>query len=560
MSEPRTNALYYGDNLPILRGMPDSYVDLVYLDPPFNSNADYNAIFRDESGQRSDGQIKAFEDTWHWGPSAEEHYTFLTNSGLHKGRVPSEVTAIIGAFVAALGKNQMTAYLVEMTVRLVELRRILNDTGALYLHCDPTASHYLKIVLDAIFGPSSFLNEIIWKRAGAKNDYTQGADVYPRVHDVILFYARENSAERIFSQPLMPYSQEYVDNAYRLIEEGTGRRYQLTDLSAPGAGSRGHPQYEFMGVTRYWRYNKEKMEGLLAAGRVIQSGLGKVPRYKRYLDEGKGVPTGDVWTDIGPLQGQAAEKLGYPTQKPLALLERIISASSKPGDIVLDPFCGCGTAVAAAQKLGRKWIGIDVTYLSIAVMKKRMQDHFPELGKIEVIGAPTEVEGARRLAADEENGRYQFQWWALDQIGATPRGGDKKKGADGGIDGIITFSDVGGALQTVIVSVKSGGVEAKDVRELKAVVEREKAVIGVLVTLEEPSRPMRDEAVQAGSWHSDLYNKDYSKIQIITAKDIIEDAKQPHLPPLLAPQYRKAAQIKEQPGEQQAGLFQEVND
>jgi site-specific DNA-methyltransferase (adenine-specific) len=551
MSSLPTNVLFYGDNLPVLREMPDESVDLVYLDPPFNSNSDYSAIFRDESGQRSDAQIKAFEDTWHWGPSAQEHYDYLTNTGIHKGRISSEVTAIIAAVAVALGKNQMTAYLVEMTVRLAELRRILKPTGTIYLHCDPTASHYLKIVMDAIFGPDRMFAEIVWKRTTTHND----AKKWSPDHDVILVYTAGN--EFTFNPVYMPHDQEYTDTFYKNVDEH-GRRYSLDNIASPNP--RPNLTYVWRGnepPLKGWRYSLETMEKLFADGRIeLPKKPGGRPRVRRYLDEMKGTPPGDVWTDIRPISAHAKERLGYPTQKPLALLERIIEASSNPGDIVLDPFCGCGTAVAAAQKLGRRWVGIDLTYLSIAVMKKRMQDHYPELGKIEVIGAPTELEGARRLAADEENGRYQFQWWALDQIGATPRGGDKKKGADGGIDGLITFSDVGSALQSVIVSVKSGGVQAKDIRELNHVVEREKAVIGIFITLEEPSKPMKDEAAQAGSWHSDLYDKSYPKIQIITAREIIEENKMPDLPPLLAPQYRQAQRI-DAPVAAQDGLFDE---
>lgn len=460
-------------------------------------------------------------------------------------RVPEQVTAIIAAFVQALGKNQLTAYLVEMTIRLVELRRVLKDTGSLYLHCDPTASHYLKIVLDAIFGTNGFLAEIVWKRTTTHND----AKKWSPDHDVILVYTV--SADFTFNPVYMPHDQSYVDTFYRHVDD-KGRRYRLDNIASPNP--RPNLTYVWRGnepPSKGWRYSLDTMERLFAEGRIeLPRKTGGRPQVRRYLDEMKGTPPGDLWNDISPIGAQAAERLGYPTQKPLALLERIISASSNPGDIVLDPFCGCGTAVAAAQKLGRQWIGIDLTYLSIAVMKKRLQDHFPELGKIEVVGAPTELEGARRLAEDEENGRYQFQWWALDQIGATPRGGDKKKGADGGIDGIITFSDVGGSLQSVIVSVKSGGVQASDVRDLKAVVDREKAAIGVLVTLVAPTKPMRDEAVQAGTWRSELYDKEHRKIQIITAREILEEGKKPDLPALIAEQYRKAERIATKEGEQ----------
>jgi site-specific DNA-methyltransferase (adenine-specific) len=490
MTEPQANTLYYGDNLPILRGFPDDFVDLVYLDPPFNSNADYNAVFKDASGQRTDAQVKAFEDTWHWGPSAEEHYSFLTNTGLHKGQVSSGVTEIISAFVQAIGKSSLTAYLVEMTVRLVELQRVLKETGSLFLHCDPTASHYLKVILDAIFGEGRCRNEIIWAYRGGGVSKRW----FARKHDVIFFYSKGNTWT--FNSQYTPYSDATV-----AVTGRTGKRVNKTSID---------------------------------------------------LERGAHMP--DWWTDINALQTWSPERLGYPTQKPIALLERLIKAGSNEGDVVLDPFCGCGTAVAAAEALGRKWIGIDITYLSIAVMKSRLQDQYPALGKIKVIGAPTELEGARRLAADEENGRYQFQWWALDQIGATPHGTDKKKGADGGIDGVINFTGASG-MERVIISVKSGGVGVKDIRELQAVAERENAAIGVLVTLEDPSKPMRDEAAQAGSWHSDLYDKDYPRIQIITAKEIIEQAKLPHIPPLVAAQYRKAVQAKASTGAQQTELF-----
>lgn len=579
MTGPQANKLYYGDNLPILRGFPDECVDLIYLDPPFNSDADYNAIFKDESGKRTDAQVKAFEDTWHWGPSAEEHYAFLTNTGLHKGRVPEEVTGIIAALVQALSKGDLTAYLVEMTVRLVELRRVLKETGSLYLHCDPTASHYLKVILDSIFGPSYFRSEIIWRRTNSHNKTTQQ---YGGIHDTIFYYTKSNTYP--FHPGSRPYTKGYIEARFKNTD--ARGRYQLNYLTGPGV-RHGESGREWRGFdptrnARHWAipaslrsFLKDRGEGMTSHEQleamfsqdliVFPKKEGGQPMYKQYV--GAGTPYQDIWAfqpntsgvlyesaehidqDVKYLESEA-EKLGYPTQKPLGLLERIILSSSEPGDLILDPFCGCGTAVAASQKLGRKWIGIDLTYLSIAVMKKRLQDHFPELGKIEVIGAPTELEGARRLAADEENGRYQFQWWALDQIGATPRGGDKKKGADGGIDGIITFSDVGGAMQSVIVSVKSGGVQVKDIRELANVVEREKAAIGVLVTLEDPSRPMRDEATQAGSWHSELFGKDYQKIQIITAKEILEEEKKPDLPPLIAPQYRQAERVKKSAGDQ----------
>jgi site-specific DNA-methyltransferase (adenine-specific) len=532
----KDGVFYYGDNLPVLRDLPDESVDLIYLDPPFNSNVNYNAVFKDESGQRTDAQVKAFDDTWRWGATAEEHYSFLTNTSVHNGRVGEQVTGMIAALVGSLGKGSTAAYLVEMTVRLVELRRVLKETGSLYLHCDTSAGSYLKVILDMIFGSENARNEIIWHYGGRGGKAISGQ--FPRNHDIILAYSKADG-KQLFN-----------------------RQYQVRKFTPVEASEKGFRQDEdgrWFKTSPRGNYTDESVAKLEKEGRIHRTKTGSV-RIKYFLKVVDGlieeeVVVGDVWNDIPDAMHIGKEFLGYPTQKPLALLERIISASSNPGDIVLDPFCGCGTAVAAAQKLGRRWIGIDLTYLSIAVMKRRMLDHFPELERIEVIGAPTELEGARRLAADEENGRYQFQWWALDQIGATPRGGDKKKGADGGVDGLITFSDVGGELRSVIVSVKSGGVQAKDVRELAHVVERENGCIGVLVTLEEPSRPMREEAAQAGYWHSELYDKDFAKIQIITAKEIIEQKRRPDLPPLLAQQYRKAERVRKADGEQ-GSLFE----
>ena len=548
-----TNVLYYGDNLPILRQFfPAESVDLVYLDPPFNSNRSYSAIFADESGRKSDAQIHAFEDSWHWGPTAEGHLAYLKNSALHGGAVPVGVSQLMAALEFGIGKTPMLAYLVEMAVRLIELHRVLKPTGALYLHCDPTASHYLKIVLDAVFGPDMFRNEVVWKRSDAHNDAAQGMKRLGRIHDVLLFYVKSDSYT--FNTVRTPLPKETADKWY-VHTDPDGRRWNYDNLTASKPG--GDTSYEFNGVRppkgRYWAYSRAKMDALLAEGRIVFKGSG-MPYLKRYLDESKGVPLQDLWADISMLRawGGGGERLGYPTQKPVALLERIIEASSNPGDIVLDPFCGCGTALVAAQKLDRRWIGIDITYLAVAVMRRRLMDSFG-LPDVHVHGKPTEVEGARMLAEQGLEGRYQFQWWALDEVGATPRGEDKKKGADTGIDGRITFTGAGGELLQAIVSVKSGKPKADDVRVLKAVCEREGAAIGILVTLDEPTGPMRHEATIAGTFHSDVSGKDYPRIQILSAPDLLERGKRPELPPLVAAPYQKAEKVV--PKVDQAVLF-----
>jgi site-specific DNA-methyltransferase (adenine-specific) len=408
-----------------------------------------------------------------------------------------------------------------MAVRLIELHRVLKPTGSLYLHCDPTASHYLKLVLDTIFGHSQFKNDIAWLRAVPKSDFRQGATNWPRVHDVLLYYVRNNKTAN-FRQPHMPHSATYILNKYS-NRDPDGRQYQLTSLNAPGAGSRGHPQYEFMGVTRYWRYSKQKMMALAAEGRIVQPSPGAVPRYKRYLDEMAGVPVGDVWTDIDPINSQAQERLGFQTQKPVTLLERVIDASSNEGDTILDPFCGCGTTVHAAQKLNRKWIGIDITHLAIALVERRLKEAFPKIA-FDVYGVPKDVGGARDLALRD---KHEFQKWITAKIGAQPYKGGKK-GMDRGIDGYLNFRDIDRKPQFAIISVKGGEHVGPDmIRVLKTVVDREKAALGLFLSLNEPTREMGREATAAGFYETGGMR--FPKIQILTVADIFAGRK-PQVP------------------------------
>lgn len=543
------NTLFYGDNLDILRDyLIDECVDLIYLDPPFNSSRNYNVLFKDEHGLDSEAQIVAFEDTWHWTVATEHTYHRLITYG------PDRVAGMIAALRTFIGTNQMMAYLVMMTVRLIELHRVLKLTGSLYLHCDPTASHYLKIILDTIFGPQNCRNEIIWKRTSAHSDTKQGNVVHMgRIHDVILFYTKSESSQR--KELYQPYGNDYVDKFYRHVD-AEGRRYQLDNISGPGGAAKGNPQYEFLGVTRYWRYTREKMQQLYEQGRIIQTSPGAVPRYKRYLDEMPGIPLQDVWDDILPLGAQATERLGYPTQKPLALLERIIQTSSNPGDVVLDPFCGCGTAIAAAQKLERRWIGIDITHLSIALQKYRLQEMFPGV-KFQVIGEPEDLGAARQLAHDD---RYQFQWWALSLVRAKPLGSQEgsktgKKGSDKGIDGIINFvDDATGKSKRVIVQIKSGQhVKSGDIRDLVGTVQREQATIGVFITLEPPTKDMKTEAASAGFYHSLGWGKDYPRIQIFSVAELLQGA-EVKMPPQHGT-FKSAQRVqKEEPEARQASL------
>ena len=518
------NTLFYGDNLPILREyVGDGSVDLIYLDPPFNANRSFNVLFRDAGGAGNDAQLLAFEDTWTWGPAAEATYHDLIGGG-----APAAVGQMVGALRTFLGPNAMLAYLVMMAARLVELHRVLKSSGSLYLHCDPTASHYLKIVLDTIFGPQNFRSEISWKRSSAHSDTKQGGKNYGHIHDIIFFYSKTDSYT--WNAVYSPYDDEYINSAYRHIEPETGRRYRLGDLTAAKAG--GDTEYEWNGVRpykgRYWAYSRAKMEQFERDSRLVYSKSG-MPNYKRYLDEMPGVPQQDLWDDISPTGGN--ERLGYPTQKPLALLTRIIQASSNPGDWVLDPFCGCGTAIAAAQTLGRRWIGIDITHLSITLQRIRLEGMFPGL-RYTVVGEPKDLAGARHLAAAD---RYQFQWWALSLVRAQPVGGPAggkqgKKGRDRGIDGLIPFVDDGAQPQQVIVQVKSGHVGPTDIRDLQGTLQTERAAIGVFLTLEPPTGPMQQAATAAGFYESKNWAQRYPAIQILTVADLLA-GKSVQMPP-----------------------------
>ena len=513
------NQLFFGDNLDVLReSIKDESVDLVYLDPPFNSKRDYNLLFKSKEGGESHAQITAFEDSWHWGDQAEREFSEI----LHGGN--TQMADLINAFRGFLGENDLMAYLVMMANRLLELHRVLKPTGSLYLHCDPTASHYLKLVLDGVFGPENYLNEVIWKRTSSHSS----AKRFGPLHDTILFYGK--TQKFIWNSARAEYDDDYLDKYYR-FDDGDGRLYWRADLCAAGVrhGSSGKPWRGINPTEKgmHWKFTIENLDVLDAEGRIYWPPRGTMPQYKRYREELKGKAVGDIWDDIDRINPVGSERLGYPTQKPLALLERIISASSNEGDIVLDPFCGCGTAVHAAQKLGRQWIGVDITHLSISLIEKRLRDAFPGIC-FEVHGTPKDIEGARDLA---ERDKYQFQWWACSLVNAQPFQG-KKKGADGGIDGLIFFADaVAGkeATQRIVVSVKGGGITVNQVRDLKGVMEREKSPLGLFVCLEEPTAPMRKEAAATGLYRGGN-GKDYPRLQILTIEELLAGHKRPEFP------------------------------
>jgi site-specific DNA-methyltransferase (adenine-specific) len=483
------NKLYFGDNLAMMREhIPDGYVDLIYLDPPFNSKAAYNILFKEKNGSESPSQITAFDDTWKWDAAAAETYHELVTRG------PKKLADLVQALRSFLGTNDMMAYLVMMAVRLVEMRRVLKETGSIYLHCDPTASHYLKLVLDAVFGGENFRNEIVWQRTNAHNNTSKS---FSRLHDIILYYTKNNNY--LWNYQYVPFSDQQISR-YKEDEDGrlyTGQDLTITDMKNDGTG-----HFTWRGTTppksRKWAYSSEKLEEFWESGLILskKDGTPRLDGMKVYLDEKFGKQIGSLWNDIPRIGNTSKERLGYPTQKPEALLERIIQASSNDGDIVLDPFCGCGTTVTVAERLHRRWIGIDITHLAVTLIKHRMEDTFgQELASYEIVGDPKDIGGAHELARQN---RHQFEWWALSLVDARPAQ-DKKKGADSGVDGYIYFfDDESGQAKKVVVQVKSGHVSVAQIRDLKGTVERERAMIGVFITLEEPTAPMRAEAAGSG--------------------------------------------------------------
>jgi DNA modification methylase len=519
-----TNTLYYGDNLDVLRKyFPNECVDLIYLDPPFNSKADYNILFKEATGEESVAQIQAFSDFWHWDKMAERTY-------LETQEYP-KLTDMIQFLHAHLGRNDMMAYLVMMTIRLRELHRVLKKTGSLYLHCDPTASHYLKIVLDGIFSVKCFRNEVVWRRSFTHGDTKQGAKHFGRCTDSLLFYVKTDAAT--WNPQYTPYSDEALKRDYKYIEE-TGRIYRLAPVDGPGGASKGNPYYEFLGVKGYWRFSKEKMQKLYEEKRIVKSSTGKSLSQKMYLDEAKGRPVDNVWDDINRISPTSSERLGYPTQKPQALLERLIKASSNEDDLVLDPFCGCGTAIMAAQKLKRRWIGIDITHLAISLIRSRLKEMRVFANKdYKIIGEPADFESAKELA---ETNPYQFQWWALSLIDARPtgqtgEGRQGKKGADKGIDGWLTFREAENInLQKIVVQVKGGvHIGAQIVRDLLGTVQATKSAMGILITLYEPTEQMKQAAMEAEYYESKTWGHKYPKIQIITIPELLS-GKKPIIP------------------------------
>jgi site-specific DNA-methyltransferase (adenine-specific) len=559
------NLLYYGDNLDMLRDhIGPGTVDLIYLDPPFNSNRVYNVIYKEHSGEGSQAQITAFDDTWKWSPEADRIYEGLLQTG------PNKVADAVEAVRRLLGPSDLTAYLMNMTVRLKELHRVLKPTGSLYLHCDPTASHYLKIMLDAIFGPDQFRSEIIWRRTGAHGKSRRFAPI----HDTILFYTKSNAFK--WTNPKRPYMKGHVEEYFEQAPQGTWRtKYYGNVLTGSGlrGGESGKPwrgidpskkgrhwaipgvliedlDESFEGMTQH-----EKLDRLFDLGFITIDPKDAWPMYQRTLKPGDGTSIPDIWAyqpytggtvwgtdkgiddDVRWLSTKDRERLGYQTQKPVALLERIIAASSEPGDVVLDPFCGCGTAVVAAERLDRRWVGIDITYLAIDLIQKRLTDEFQAHPvKYSTEGVPRDITGARALFSKSP---FDFERWAVSMAWGTP---NEKQVGDRGIDGVIRFpmgQKAAHGVGRVLLSVKGGGtVPPTFARDLLGTVNGQGAEMGLLIVFEKPTKGLLDVAATAGNYEWPVNLAMYPKLQIMTVTELL-DGKRPNTPPPYLP-YMKA--------------------
>ncbi len=540
------NTLYFGDNLDILqKHIADESVDLVYLDPPFNSNRDHNVLFREQSGNESPAQMKAFGDTWNWAGAMDawEHFPELCPN--------AKAVELMHGFHNAIGENDVMAYLVMMAPRLYQLHRVLKPTGCLYLHCDPTASHYLKLILDCIFGARNYRNEITWRRSDAHNDAKKQ---FGAISDRIFFYVKSPAAP--FQKQSGGFQERTLREWYLYLElpDGTARRmtkeeretqkipkgarrFNTDNLRSPNP--RPNLTYDYKGYKPHpngWAVSLEKMKELDENGLLLfpASLEGRIMR-KRYLDESQGAVVGDVWTDISQLRGATAERLGYPTQKPLALLERIVSASSAPGDVVLDPFCGCGTTIVAAHKLGRQWIGVDITPIAVSLVQQRLFDSFgaidvkrkskddiAERPTFAVEGLPTDLAGARMLY-EKDSSHKDFEMWAIGLVPAIPQ---EKKGADSGIDGIAYFHDNPKKPSKAVIQVKGGHPAVSQIRDLRGVMTREKAQLGFFITLEPPTQPMKNEAASAGYYQPPSgVGRRVECVQIRTIEELLEGKK-----------------------------------
>lgn len=518
------NQLYYGDCLRVMQQMGKDSVDLIYLDPPFNSNRAYNAIYQDETGRPLPDQIDAFCDLWTLNDETERSIRAVPKIMMVEG-IEESVIKFWQNWMNALRytNSKLLAYLCYMTERLLQMKILLRPRGSIYLHCDPTASHYIKVIMDGIFGHQNFRNEIVWKRTFArKGNVTRGL---ARDADYILRYSKGENFKWNPEAVTIPYDLDNLDEQtlqqYSDIEKETRRRYSLTSITAPNQILESDRTYDLMGVRRTWRWSKERMQSEIEAGRIVQTQKGNVPRYKRYLDEQKGKTLNSIWTDIPNLSSQSDEYMSYPTQKPLSLLQRIIRASSDKDDVVFDPFCGCGTTLHAAQLEGRKWIGIDIAIHAIKrVSAIRLQEkcHLKEGVDYEISGIPQNLEGAKDL---HKRDPYQFQKWAVEMVDGFVTA---KRSNDGGVDGRIYFPD-GEELKIMKLEVKgTKTVRPESLRALAGIIDEQDFPLGGFITLKTLGRRQREHFEDFCRTKGTIIinRKEYPRLQVLCVEEILE--------------------------------------
>lgn len=516
------NKLWYGDNLTIMQGMGKHSVDLIYLDPPFNSKQNYNLLYKTMTGKPVPEQVEAFCDTWEMDAQKEAIARSMPVLMREHG-IDDYYVDFWRLWMQALRNTQphLLAYLIFMVQRLLHMKSILRPAGSIYLHCDSTASHYIKVMMDGIFGHQNFRNEIFWKRTTAHSDARHR---FSQETDTILYYAASETSRW---RPLYrPHAASYIKSHYK-HQDPDGRVYRLDNIiRSASMGERPNLAYDYKGVTPPygWRVKREKLEAIDAQGRLHWTKKG-TPYLVRYLDEQKGDIIGNLWDDIPPVNAMAKERLGYPTQKPIALVRRIIEASSDPGQIVFDPFCGCGTTIYAAQETGRQWIGCDIAILSIKLVREVLTERYRlvEGHDYTVDGIPTSVEGAQELFNKDPS---TFQNWFVERVGGFPM---QRKSADRGIDGRIYFETRDG-LREMMIQVKGGKhVRPTDVRDLRGVLEREtNAEMAGFLSIAPPTKAMLSEAAEAGTYE---YNGvQYPRIQFLTTADVLEDKREFHMP------------------------------
>lgn len=517
------NTLWYGDCLDVLKQLyasyPHGFIDLIYIDPPFNSKRNYNILFESVDLSDTKAQREAFADTW-------SNIAFEDTLDEIKGLDLNLYNFLRALDTINISKSSIS-YLSTMALRIWYMHKLLKDTGSFYLHCDPTMSHYLKIVCDLVFGERNYRNEITWKRTSSIKSSQHKDRKFPNVADIILFYTKSTSYIFESDRVKIQFSDDEIIKRYPFIDE-KGRYTRSPIFRSMGMGERPNLCYEYKGAKNPnaagWKVSKERLIEIDNEGDLGWS-TNNVPFRKFRPEHTKGFLLTTIWDDIEQTGG--SERLGYPTQKPEALLERIIKASSNEGDIVADFFCGCGTSIAAANKLNRRWLGVDISHLAIKLILDRLTKPYEKprqkeiLNSIDVMGFPKDIASAKMLANETTGGRFKFQDWIIEvMLGGIS---NTRKAGDGGFDGYITFQKSEKEKGVILIEVKSGGAGVAQVRSFITTIQQQKADMGVFVCFDQyVSNQMLLLARQQGHFMEDELHKPPLKVQILTVEEILQ--------------------------------------